>query len=74
MITPSLSATTASTIGASAPESLLIRYIKAHVRKGDQAKSKSDQHYIAAGRYLINLKVSYAPSWQASSPPAAPAS
>jgi len=50
---------------AAAPESLLVRYIKAHVRKGDQAKNKSDQHYIAAGRYLITLKVSYAPSWEA---------
>jgi hypothetical protein len=52
-----------SSVGTTAPESLLVRYIKAHVRKGDQAKNKSDQHYIAAGRYLITLKVSYAPSW-----------
>src|SRR5262245_14947474 len=48
-----------------APEALLIRYIKAHVRKGDQAKDKSEQHYISAGRYLITLKVNYAPSWEA---------
>ena len=57
--------TLSSSVGTTAPESLLVRYIKAHVRKGDQAKNKSDQHYIAAGRYLITLKVSYAPSWEA---------
>ena len=54
------------------PESLLVRYIKAHVHKGDQAKErasqnhkKSEDHYIAAGRYLTLLKVTYAPTWQA---------
>jgi len=66
MVTTHPSPTTlSSSVGTTAPESLLVRYIKAHVRKGDQAKNKSDQHYIAAGRYLITLKVSYAPSWEA---------
>ena len=66
MVTTRPSTTTlSSSVGTTAPESLLVRYIKAHVRKGDQAKNKSDQHYIAAGRYLITLKVSYAPSWEA---------
>jgi len=50
---------------STAPESLLVRYIKAHVRTGDQAKDRSEQHYVAAGRYLITLKASYAPSWEA---------
>ena len=63
MVHTSPSTTVSSSIGTTAPESLLVRYIKAHVRKGDQAKDKSEQHYIAAGRYLITLKVSYAPSW-----------
>ena len=63
MVHPSTT-TLSSSVGTTAPESL-VRYIKAHVRKGDQAKNKSDQHYIAAGRYLITLKVSYAPSWEA---------
>jgi hypothetical protein len=54
-----------SSLGATAPESLLVRYVKAHVRKGEQAKDKAEQHFIAAGRYLIALKVSYAPTWQA---------
>ena len=66
MVTTRPSPTTlSSSVATTAPESLLVRYIKAHVRKGDQAKNKSDQHYIAAGRYLITLKVSYAPSWEA---------
>src|SRR5262249_28888154 len=66
MVHPSLSTTTpSSSIGTSAPESLLVRYIRAHVRKGDQAKDKSAQHYIAAGHYLITLKANYAPSWEA---------
>jgi hypothetical protein len=53
------------------PESLLVRYVKAHVRKGEQAKEraaqnhkKSEGHFIAAGRYLAMLKTSYAPSWK----------
>jgi len=64
MVHTSPSTTVSSSIGTTAPESLLVRYIKAHVRKGDQAKDKSEQHYIAAGRYLITLKVTYAPSWE----------
>jgi hypothetical protein len=49
---------------AAPPEGLLIRYVKAHVRKGEQAKDKAEQHFIAAGRYLVTLKVTYAPTWQ----------
>src|SRR5215470_14985260 len=67
MLIPSSSAAVTTT----APETLLVRYIKAHVRKGDQAKEratqnhkKSEDHYIAAGRHLTTLKVSYAPTWQ----------
>src|SRR5262249_8313814 len=48
-----------------APESLLVRYIKTHVAKGDKAKDKSEQHYISAGQHLKTLKATYAPSWEA---------
>src|SRR5262245_29436509 len=48
------------------PESLLVRYVSAHVRKGEQAKEradqagrKSDEHFVAAGRYLKLLKETY---------------
>ena len=60
-----------SSVGTSAPEPLLVRYIRAHVRKGEAAKEraaqnhkKSEDHFIAAGQYLTMLKVTYAPTWQ----------
>jgi hypothetical protein len=65
MVHISVPTPSSSSLGATAPESLLVRYVKAHVRKGEQAKDKAEQHFIAAGRYLIALKVSYAPTWQA---------
>jgi hypothetical protein len=34
----------------------LIRTIKAHIAKGDKAKDKAEQHYIAAGQHLKTLK------------------
>jgi len=34
----------------------LINTIKAHIERGDKAKDKSEQHYIAAGKYLQELK------------------
>jgi hypothetical protein len=37
-------------------ESQLVRIIKAHIAKGDKAKDKAEQHYIAAGQYLKQLK------------------
>jgi hypothetical protein len=37
-------------------ESQLARAIKAHIDKGDKAKDKAEQHYIAAGQYLKQLK------------------
>ncbi|TMJ91110.1 MAG: hypothetical protein E6G76_03995, partial [Alphaproteobacteria bacterium] len=37
-------------------ESQLIRHIKAHIARGDKAKDKAEQHYIAAGQYLKELK------------------
>ena len=60
-----------SSVGTTAPESLLVRYIREHVRKGEAAKEraaqnhkKSEDHFIAAGQYLTMLKVTYAPTWQ----------
>ena len=53
------------------PETLLVRHIRAHVRQGekakeraDQARKKTEQHFVAAGIYLTTLKVNYAPTWQ----------
>jgi hypothetical protein len=42
----------------------LIRNIKAHIAKGDKAKDKADQHYIAAGLHLKQLKASHDASWE----------
>jgi hypothetical protein len=69
---PSTTTIPSSSAAASAPpKSLLVRYIKAHVQKGDRARQnaernreKSEEHYLAAGQYLITLKAAYAPSWQ----------
>jgi hypothetical protein len=48
----------------------LVRTIKAHLDKGqqakdrsDQAKDKSDQHFTAAGQYLKVLKAEHTSSW-----------
>ena len=37
--------------------------IKTHIAKGDQAASKSEQHYIAAGQYLKELKADHRSDW-----------
>jgi hypothetical protein len=49
----------------------LIDRIKAHIRQGQQAKERADanikkhnDHYIAAGRYLIELKQTLSPDWK----------
>jgi hypothetical protein len=57
------SSTDAAISETSAPQSLLVRHIRAHVAKGDKARSKSDEHYIAAGLYLKTLKENYATDW-----------
>jgi len=44
-------------------EAQLIRAIKAHIDKGDKAKEKSEQHYIAAGLHLKALKAEHCRSW-----------
>src|SRR5215469_10605296 len=61
---PSTTISPSSAAGGTAPESLLARYISAHVRKGeqaeeranqarDQAREKVEQHFIAAGARQI---------------------
>src|SRR5262249_42658025 len=50
-------------IGWHMNEMQLIRHIKAHIARGDKAKEKSDQHYIAAGCYLATLKKGNAGNW-----------
>jgi hypothetical protein len=44
-------------------EPQLIRTIKAHIERGDRAKDKADQHYIAAGQHLKALKEQHEGSW-----------
>jgi hypothetical protein len=57
---------------AALPESLLIGHIKAHIAKGEKARERADKnhtrsedHFISAGQYLITLKAAYAPSKEA---------
>src|SRR6516225_8917005 len=57
---PSTTISPSSAAGATAPESLLARYISAHVRKSEQAeeranqaREKVEQHFIAAGARQI---------------------
>jgi hypothetical protein len=64
MVHTPITITTTSSGITTAPESLLVRYIKAHVKRGEKAKDKAEQHFIAAGMYLTTLKVTYAPTWQ----------
>jgi hypothetical protein len=54
------------------PEFMLVRYIKASIHRGEQAteraaqnQKKSQDHFIAAGKYLAELKRLYAPTWEA---------
>src|SRR5262245_10229164 len=41
----------------------LIKTIKAHIEKGDKAKDKAEQHYIAAGQHLKTLKAEHGGTW-----------
>jgi hypothetical protein len=41
----------------------LIKTIKAHLAKGDKAKDKAEQHYIAAGQHLKTLKAEHGGAW-----------
>ena len=44
-------------------EQQLIQTIKAHIAKGDKAKDKVEQHYIAAGQHLKTLKGQHGGTW-----------
>jgi hypothetical protein len=44
-------------------EAQLVRAIKAHIERGDKAKDKADQHYVAAGLRLKELKESHGGTW-----------
>jgi len=48
---------------AGADQARLISTIKAHIVRGDKAKEKSDQHYIAAGQHLKALKAAHGGTW-----------
>jgi len=59
---PSTAAGRNSLTATSAPTQL-VRLIKAHIAKGDKAAEKAEQHYIAAGQYLKQLKADHAGTW-----------
>src|SRR5262245_19779717 len=44
-------------------EAQLVKTIKAHIAKGDQAQDKAQQHYISAGQHLKTLKAQHGGSW-----------
>jgi hypothetical protein len=44
-------------------EAHLVSTIKAHIERGDKAKEKSEQHYIAAGLHLQELKDRFTETW-----------
>ena len=44
-------------------KSQLVRTIKAHIERGDKVKDKAEQHYIAAGQHLKELKGRHSGSW-----------
>lgn len=44
-------------------EAQLIKTIKAHIAKGEKAAEKSEQHYIAAGLHLKELKATHTGTW-----------
>src|SRR5262249_41286918 len=44
-------------------ESQLVRTIRAHIAAGDRAAEKSEQHYIAAGLHLKELKETHSGTW-----------
>jgi hypothetical protein len=39
------------------------RAVKAHIAKGDKARDKAEQHYIAAGQHLSSLKAEHTGTW-----------
>jgi hypothetical protein len=45
-------------------ETQLVGAIKAHIARGDKARDKPEQHYIAAGQYLKQLKDGHSGSWE----------
>ena len=49
--------------GAIIDEAGLVHTIKVHIAKGDQAREKATQHYIAAGQHLKTLKAAHTGSW-----------
>jgi hypothetical protein len=48
---------------ATQSQSQLVRLIKVHIEKGDQAQDKAEQHYIAAGQHLKTLKAQHEGTW-----------
>ena len=50
--------------GAGAAQASLINKIKVHIAKGDKAAEKAEQHYVAAGQHLKQLKANHAGTWE----------
>src|SRR5262249_17356279 len=51
------------TKSAATTQAQLISVIKAHIAKGDKYTQKGNDHYIAAGQYLAQLKREHAGTW-----------
>jgi hypothetical protein len=49
---------------AAPPAALLVKFARAHYSKGQQNKKRADDHFIAAGKYLAELKLNYYPTWR----------
>jgi hypothetical protein len=46
-----------TTMTSQLPIETLANQIKAHIAAGDKAQGKADQHYLAAGLHLVELKL-----------------
>ena len=49
---------------AGTAQASLINKIKVHIAKGDKAAEKAEQHYVAAGQYLKQLKANHTGTWE----------
>jgi hypothetical protein len=48
-------------------EAQLVKAIKTLVEKGDKARDRAEQFYVAAGQHLKTLKEHCVPAWESSS-------
>jgi hypothetical protein len=70
VVTPSTTINSSASAPALTRQDVLIRNIKAHIAKGENARERADQnhkradnHFVSAGQYLALLKEEHAGSW-----------